>query len=164
MEISGGVPVALAAKYRARRDDDDQHADHAELAVQIGVGPFADGPGDLLHPRCSLRSASDLPDEHQSVSQPGQGDDHIGDQGNFFVGLKLVADERFPENDLRLRRTRHALRTQFCRFWRGQFVADLCPGHGGQTTECQECQYERRNALHLSRISELRGLWFVTFF
>ena len=97
MAISGTVFVRLAAHIQQDRDQHDQDADDAELAVEIGVGPFADGPGDFLHPRRALRGLLHLLDQHQGVGQAGQRDKHVQDQQDFLVSGEVRADERIPE-------------------------------------------------------------------
>ena len=79
----------------------DQHADHAELPIEIGVGPLADGLGDLLHARRAFRGAADLSDEHQGIGQAGQRDDNIQTERDFLVRGVLVATQRREELEVR---------------------------------------------------------------
>ena len=87
---ASGRPDALAAKYRSDGDQEDQHADDAELAVEIGVGPFADRPAAIS---CiffgALGGLHDLPDQHQGVGQAAQGDDDVEAEEELFQMLNF---------------------------------------------------------------------------
>ena len=80
-------------------DDQDEHAYHAELPVQIGVGPFANRGGNFLHLLGALRGTLDLPHQHQGVSQARQSHEDVGDQGNLLPAIELLAKERLPERN-----------------------------------------------------------------
>ena len=78
------MPETVRRPPKDGGDYDDQHPDDAELAEQIGVGPFADRAGNFLHARRPLRGAFDLADEHEGIAQAGQGDDDVRDQRDLL--------------------------------------------------------------------------------
>ena len=55
------------------REHDDQHADDGELPAEVGVRPFADGLGDLLHRRGAGVGRVDLLHEPRRRSRDRRG-------------------------------------------------------------------------------------------
>ena len=85
-----------------------RNTDRRELAVEVGVGAFADGLGDFLHARGAGVGGVNLANERPRIGQAGEGDDHVQNERDLFpdvIGRVGEEAERSPRvHRLRLRR------------------------------------------------------------
>ena len=70
-------PVRRRQCEQQQEDDHHEHAERAELPVQVGGRTFLHRLADLLHPLCALAGGQHL--AHQEVSDDERGDGHRGD-------------------------------------------------------------------------------------